>query len=102
MSLASRLRLVCLLGFGLSLYGYRSMIRLLLWDRYRDFQHSILEFRVSVFHIRSFRQGNASVEEPILALGSPYASICLFVFHFALALNDELIVGNFDFHIVRR
>ena len=78
------------------------MILLLLLDRYRDFQHSILEFRVRVFHIRPFRQRNASVEKPILTLGSPYASICLFVFHFALALNDELIVGDFDFHIVRR
>src|SRR3981189_171379 len=69
---------------ALSFNRNRASVTLLFRNRNRHFQYAIMELRLSLVHLGSFRQRNASIKEPILALCPLHSSLLLFLFEPAL------------------
>jgi hypothetical protein len=76
-------------------------VTLLSRQGYHHFQNPVLKSGACLFGFGSFRQRDGSVEPSIATLSSVHAAPVFFVFIFALALDDQSIVGDFHLDVLR-
>src|SRR5262249_25746792 len=65
-----------------------------------DFQHSVLEARLRLVGVHTFRQRDQPAELAVAALRAVQAFALLFYFSLALTLYDQPLVGHLDLDVV--